>query len=223
WSSQENIAAVAKKNVVSILSPKFKEKLQFVLPFQSITNGNDVTQAIKVDLIEWIKPDCIAVGCFHSYDDGDRSCIFQVISSNTGNIKDESSKPIVESFNDVYLDPCSDLPAQTGSHLFLGYLDQYGVAFITNLNVSRQVGLMGWFLDNGKKEAAIVDIQNDSWNMQINYEENENNVIVGLAVDKFSQNVNARLKIGSEEKDVAPCCVIASLTVDGKISVFHFA
>lgn len=51
----------------------------------------------------------------------------------------------------------------------------------------------------------------------------EENVIVGLSVDKVSQNENVRFTLGDEETEVSPCCVIICLTIDGKVSVFHFA
>lgn len=51
----------------------------------------------------------------------------------------------------------------------------------------------------------------------------EENVIVGISVDKVSQNENATFTLGDEETEVSPCCIIICLTIDGKISVFHFA
>lgn len=51
----------------------------------------------------------------------------------------------------------------------------------------------------------------------------DENVIIGLSVDKVSQNESKKLTIGNEERELPPCCVIICLTIDGKISVFHFA
>lgn len=38
---------MAKNNVVSILTSHFKEKLRFLLPFQSVIGDSDVNQIIK--------------------------------------------------------------------------------------------------------------------------------------------------------------------------------
>lgn len=48
-------------------------------------------------------------------------------------------------------------------------------------------------------------------------------MILGISVDKVSQDENAKLTLGDEDTEVSPSCVIICLTIDGKISVFHFA
>ncbi|KAL0436775.1 UNVERIFIED_CONTAM: Nuclear pore complex protein [Sesamum radiatum] len=226
WSVKGNFVAVAKKNTVSILSSEFKEKLRFLLQFQSVVGDSDVNQVIKVDTIRWIRPDCIAVGCFQLNDDGEEeNYIVQVITTRGRRITDAASKPIVLSFNNVFMDFSSDaVPVGNGPHLFLSYLDLYGLAFIANRNLSQRVGLFCWSLDSGKNEAAVIEILNDAWNLYIDSQANgEENVIMGLSVDKVSQNENVRFTLGDEETEVSPCCVIVCLTIDGKISVFHFA
>ncbi|KAI3461921.1 hypothetical protein Pfo_018584 [Paulownia fortunei] len=226
WSVKGNFVAVAKKTTVSILSSQFKEKIRFLLPFQSVIGDSDVNQVIKVDSIRWIRPDCIAVGCFQLNDDGEEeNYIVQVITSRSRRLTDAASKPIVLSFNNVFLDFCSDaVPTRNGPHLFLSYLDLHGLAFIANRNLSQHVGLFCWSRDSGKNEAAMVEILNDAWTLYIDSQGNgEENVIVGLSVDKVSQNENVRFTLGDEETEVSPSCVIICLTIDGKISVFHFA
>ncbi|KAH6765370.1 hypothetical protein C2S52_000196 [Perilla frutescens var. hirtella] len=226
WSIKGNYIAVAKNNVVSILSSRFKEKLSFLLSFQSVIGDSEVNQVIKVDSIRWIRPDSLAVGCFQLNDDGEEeNYMVQVITSRGRRITDASSKPIVLSFNNIFIDFCSDaVPTPTGPHLFLSYLDLYGLAFVANRNLSLQVQLFCWPQDSGKNEAARVEILDDSWTLYIDSQgDDEENVILGLSVDKTSQNENLRFTLGDEEKEVAPCCVIICLTIDGKISVYHFA
>ncbi|KAK4408611.1 Nuclear pore complex protein [Sesamum angolense] len=257
WSVKGNFVAVAKKNTVSILSSEFKEKLRFLLQFQSAVGDSDVNQVIKgiktdlgfcsrllcqivisdscghLCLISanhgfhpMARPDCIAVGCFQLNDDGEEeSYIVQVITTRGRRITDAASKPIVLSFSNVFMDFSSDaVPVRDGPHLFLSYLDLYGLAIIANRNLSQHVGLFCWSLDSGKNEAAVVEILNDAWNLYIDSQANgEENVIMGLSVDKVSQNENVRFTLGDEETEVSPCCVIVCLTIDGKISVFHFA
>lgn len=228
WSVDGNFVAVARKNKISILSSQLKEKFSFSLPFRSVIgdNDSDVNQVIKVDSVRWIRPDCIAVGCFELNDDGEEhNYIVQVITSKEGRITDAGSKAIVLSFNNVFLDFCSDVVlARNGPHLFLSYLDLYGLAFIANRNLSRQVGLLCWSLDSGKNEAAVIEILNDAWILYVDSQgDGEENVILGISVDKVSQDENAKLTLGDEDTEVSPSCVIICLTIDGKISVFHFA
>ncbi|XP_020552303.1 nuclear pore complex protein NUP214 isoform X2 [Sesamum indicum] len=226
WSVKGNFVAVAKKNIVSILSSEFEEKLRFLLQFQSVVGDSDVNQVIKVDSIRWIRPDCLAVGCFQLNDDGEEeNYIVQVITTRGRKITDAAAKPIVLSFNNVFMDFSSDaVPIRNGPHLFLSYLDLYGLAFIANRNLSQHVGLFCWSLDSGKNEAAVIEILNDAWNLYIDTQVNgEENVIMGLSVDKVSQNENVRFTLGDEETEVSPCCLIVCQTIDGKISVFHFA
>ncbi|XP_073144106.1 nuclear pore complex protein NUP214 [Henckelia pumila] len=228
WSVKGNFVAVARKNNISILSSQMKEKLSFSLPFRSVIgdNDSDVNQVIKVDSVRWIRPDCIAVGCFELNDDGEeQNYIVQVITSKEGRLTDAGSKASVLSFNNVFLDFCSDaVLAQNGPHLFLSYLDLYGLAFIANRNLSRQIGLLCWSLDSGKNEAAVIEILNDAWILYIDSQgDGEENVILGISVDKVSQDKNAKLILGDEDTEVSPSCVIICLTIDGKISVFHFA
>ncbi|XP_073276105.1 nuclear pore complex protein NUP214-like isoform X2 [Primulina huaijiensis] len=228
WSVNGNFVAVARKNNISILSSQLKEKFSFSLPFRSVIgdNDSDVNQVIKVDSVRWIRPDCIAVGCFELNDDGEeQNYIVQVITSKEGRITNAGSKAIVLSFNNVFLDFCTDVVlARNGPHLFLSYLDLYGLAFIANRNLSRQVGLLCWSLDSRKNEAAVIEILNDAWILYIDSQgDGEENVILGIAVDKVSQDENAKLTLGDEDTEVSPSCVVICLTIDGKISVFHFA
>ncbi|XP_057781176.1 nuclear pore complex protein NUP214 [Salvia miltiorrhiza] len=226
WNIGDNYIAVAINNVISILSSHFKEKLRFLLSFQSVIGDADAGQVIKVDSIRWIRPDSIAVGCFELNDDGEKeNYIVQVITSRGRRLTDASPKPIILSFNTIFMDFRSDaVPTPTGPHLFLSYLDLYGLAFVANRNLSQKVVLFCWPEDNGKNEAAMVEILDDAWNLYIDSQDDgEENVILGLSVDKASQNENLSFTLGDVEREVSPCCVIICITIDGKISVFHFA
>lgn len=50
----------------------------------------------------------------------------------------------------------------------------------------------------------------------------EDNIIIGLSIDNVSQDIQAKINFG-EENEVLPCCVLVCLTVDGKLTFFHFA
>ncbi|XP_047966903.1 nuclear pore complex protein NUP214 isoform X2 [Salvia hispanica] len=225
WSTGGNHIAVALNNVVSILSCRFKEKVRFLLSFQSVIGDADVSQAIRVDSIRWIRPDSIAVGCFQLNDDGEKeNYTVQVITSRGRRLTDASLKPIILSFNNIFIDFCSDaVPNPIGPHLFLSYLKLHGLAFVANRNMSQKVVLFCWPEDNGKNEAATVEILDDAWNLYIDSQaDGEENVILGLSLDKASQNKNLSFTLGDVEREVSPCCVIICITIDGKISVFHF-
>lgn len=229
WSVKGNFVAVARKNVLSILSSQFKERLRLSLPFKSVVGDSDVNQVIKVDAIRWIRPDCIVVGCFLlSVDGEEENYLVQVITSKGSKITDvsASSKPIVLSFENIFLDfRPDDVPVARGPHLFLSYLDLHGLAFIANRkNLSQHVVLFRWSLDYGKNEAALIDILNDAWIPHIECQgDGEDNLILGLTVDKVCQNENVKFTLGEEETEVSPCCILVCLTLDGKISIFHFA
>ncbi|XP_022884649.1 nuclear pore complex protein NUP214 isoform X2 [Olea europaea var. sylvestris] len=100
-----------------------------------------------------------------------------------------------------------------------------GLAFIANRkNLSQHVVLFCWSLDHGKSEVALIDILNDAWIPHIECQgDGEDNLILGLNVDKVSQNENVKFTLGEEETEVAPSCILVCLTLDGKISLFHFA
>lgn len=54
-------------------------------------------------------------------------------------------------------------------------------------------------------------------------ENDEDNSVLGLSIDKVSQNNELKFLLGEEEKEVSPCCVLICLTIDGKLALFHFA
>ncbi|KAL1565696.1 nuclear pore complex protein NUP214-like isoform X2 [Salvia divinorum] len=225
WSTGGNHIVVALNNVVSILSSRFKEKVRFLLSFQSVISDADVSQVIRVDSVRWIRPDSIAVGCFQLNDDGEKeNYVVQVVTSRGRRLTDGSLKPIILSFNNIFIDFCSDaVPNPIGPHLFLSYLNFHRLAFVANRNMSQKVMLFCWPEDNGKNEAATVEILDDAWNLYIDSQaDGEENVILGLSLDKASQNENLSFTLGDVEREVSPCCVIICITIDGKISIFHF-
>lgn len=50
----------------------------------------------------------------------------------------------------------------------------------------------------------------------------DDNLILALCVDKVSQNDKIKFTLGEEETEVSPCCVLLCVTIDGKLSLFHF-
>ncbi|CAI9108209.1 OLC1v1007761C2 [Oldenlandia corymbosa var. corymbosa] len=51
----------------------------------------------------------------------------------------------------------------------------------------------------------------------------DDNFLLALSVDKVSQNEGIKFVLGEKEAEVTPCCIVLCVTVDGKLSLFHFA
>lgn len=51
----------------------------------------------------------------------------------------------------------------------------------------------------------------------------DDNMILGLAINKDYKDENISLECGEIETRVSPCCILMCITVDGKFCMFHFA
>ncbi|XP_059281673.1 nuclear pore complex protein NUP214 isoform X2 [Lycium ferocissimum] len=227
WSPDGEFIAITRKNLVSILSSKFEEKFSISLSFKSLLDDSNAKYVIKVDAVRWIRPDCIIIGCLQvNDDDEEENYAVQVITSENGRITNPSAKPVVRSFRDVFLDFRYDaVPLCSGPHLFSSYLDLHQLAFVANRkNFDQHILLFGWSVGDEKNETAIIDILNDNWSPKIEAQDSGDDILIlGVAVDKVSQNGEIKLLVGEEEKEVSPCCLLLCLTNDGRLSIFHFA
>nr|XP_016501123.1 PREDICTED: nuclear pore complex protein NUP214-like isoform X2 [Nicotiana tabacum] len=227
WSPDGEFIAVTRKNLISILSSKFEEKFGISLAFKSLLDDSNAKCIIKVDVVRWIRPDCIIIGCLQVNDDEEEeNYAVQVITSENGGITNPSAKPVVRSFRDVFLDFRYDaVPLCSGRHLFLSYLDQHQLAFVANRkNLDQHILLFGWSVGDEKNEAATIEILNDNWSPKIEAQDSGDDILIlGLAIDKVSQNGEVKILLGEEEKEVSPCCLLLCLTNDGRVSIFHFA
>jgi nuclear pore complex protein Nup214 len=61
---------VARKNVLSILSSKFEERVSISLPFRSWIGDSEENISVKVDSVKCVRPDSIIIGCFQLTEDG---------------------------------------------------------------------------------------------------------------------------------------------------------
>ncbi|KDO54529.1 hypothetical protein CISIN_1g000229mg [Citrus sinensis] len=227
WSVKGKFVAVAKKNVLSILTSKLKERLPISLSFKSWVGDCDVNCSVKVDSIRWVRRDCIIIGCFQLTEDGkEENYLVQVIQSKDGKITDASSEPVVLSFSDVFSDVIDDiLPSGTGPYLFLTYVERWGLAISANRkNIDDHVVLLRWSLDDEKNDIAVVDINRDKWIPRIKLQDNGNdNLIMGLCIDKVSLCGKVKVQLGVEEKELSPYFILMCLTLDGKLNMFHVA
>ncbi|KAF3448907.1 hypothetical protein FNV43_RR09624 [Rhamnella rubrinervis] len=225
WSVQGSYVAVARKDILSILSSKLRERSSLVLSFKSWIGDSDVNCSVKVDSIRWVRKDSIILGCFQMTEDGkEENYLVQVIRSKDGKISDVACKPVVISFYDLFSDVVDDiLPFGSGPYLLLSYLEQCELAIAANKkNMDQHIVCLGWSLGEEKNEVVIVDILRDNWLPRIELQENDDdNLILGLCVDKISCYGNLKVQLGVEEqKELSPFCVLLCLTVEGNLLCF---
>ncbi|GAV70464.1 hypothetical protein CFOL_v3_13962 [Cephalotus follicularis] len=229
WSVKSKYIAVARKTTLSILSSsKFKERLCISLSFKDWIGDSNANCIIKVDSIKWVRPDCIILGCLQLTKDGnEENYLLQVISSKDGKITDVSSELVVQSFYDLFPGLVDAIvPFGSGPYLFMSYLKQCELAIIANRkNTDQHILLLGWSLGDEKSEATAVDIERDNWLPRIELQDNgDDNLIMGLCVDKVSLYGKVKIQLGVEEQEeLSPYCILMCLTLEGKLIMFHFA
>ncbi|KAJ6704622.1 NUCLEAR PORE COMPLEX PROTEIN NUP214 ISOFORM X1 [Salix purpurea] len=228
WSLKGKYIAVARESRISILSSNFKERFSISLPFRSWIADSDDNCTVKVDSIRWVRHDSIIVGCFQQTADGkEENYCLQVISRKDGKIYDSSSKPVVLSFHDLFSGLVDDIvPYGSGPYLFLDYLEQCGLAITANKkNTDQHIVLLGWAVEDGMSETAVIDIERDTWLPRIELQENgDDNLIMGLCVDKVSFYGKVKVEVGAEEqKELSPFCVLMCVTLEGKLVMFKVA
>ncbi|CAH9051123.1 unnamed protein product [Cuscuta europaea] len=227
WSANGDCVAVVRNNTISIFSSQFEEKLSLVPSFKLILNDSDAESVIKVDAVRWVRPDSIVLGCIYINDNGEETYALQTITCKNGEIDNDSSKPIVQSFTNVFADFRSDVvPLAIGPHLFFSYLVNHGIAFVANRkNLDQHILLLGWSIGDGTNETAMIEMLDDKWTPEITALESGDDILVlGLAIDKVSQQKGLKMLLGgNEEKEVSPCCLCLCLASDGGLSIFHFA
>lgn len=55
-------------------------------------------------------------------------------------------------------------------------------------------------------------------------ENGDDNLIMGLCIDKVSIHGKVKVQLGvQEEKELSPHCILMCLTLEGKLSMMHFA
>ncbi|KAL9386156.1 hypothetical protein Peur_019280 [Populus x canadensis] len=228
WSLKGKYIAVARGSLISILSSNFKERFSISLPFRSWIADSDDDCTVKVDSIRWVRHDSIIVGCFQQTADGkEENYILQVISRKDGKIYDSSSKPVVLSFYDLFSGLVDDIvPYGSGPYLSLDYLEQCGLAITANKkNTDQHIVLLGWSVEDEMSETAVIDIERDTWLPRIELQENgDDNLIMGLCVDKVSLYGKVKVEVGVEEqKELSPYCVLMCVTLEGKLVMFQVA
>ncbi|KAK4608191.1 hypothetical protein RGQ29_001836 [Quercus rubra] len=226
WSAKGKFVAVARKNVLSIMSSRFKERFCMSLSFKSLIGDSDCSA--KVDSIRWVRPDCIILGCFRLTADGqEENYIVQVIRNKDGKITDASFEPVVLSFDYLFEGFYDDiLPPGTGPHLFLSYLEQCQLAITANRkNTETHIVFLGWSLGDELNEVAVIDIEREKWKPKIGLQDNgDDNLILGLCVDKVSLYEKFKIQLGADERiELSPYCILLCLTLEGKLVMFHVA
>lgn len=227
WSVKGTYIALAKESSLSILSSKFDERMSIALSCKSWSTGSDENCLVKVDSIRWVRPDCIILGLFQLTADGqENNYLIQIIRSQDGKLTDANSKTML-SFEDLFGGLVDDIvPAGSGPHLFLSYLEQYELAITANRkNTDQHIVLLSWSLGEEKGEAAVIDIDRDNFLPRIELQANgDDNLIMGLCIDKVSVCGKVKLPLGGDEwRELSPHCVLMCLTLEGKLNMFQFA
>ncbi|ONH98938.1 hypothetical protein PRUPE_6G001200 [Prunus persica] len=227
WSLKGKLIAVARRDILSILSSNFKERLSMLISFKSWTDDSNANCSIKVDSIRWVRHDSIILGCFQLTADGnEESYLVQVIKIKDGKFADGSCKPVLIPFYDLFSGLIDDiLPSASGPYLLLSYLEQCELAITANRkNVDQHIVYLSWSLGNEKNEVVVVDIFRDSLLPRIELQENDDeNLILGLCVDKISRSEKISVRLGEEQRELSPYCILMCLTLEGKLIMFHVA
>ncbi|KAM5582199.1 nuclear pore complex protein NUP214 [Rosa sericea] len=227
WSSKGKLIAVARKDTLNILSSNFIEKSSMLLSFKSWIGDPDTNCIVKVDTIRWVRNDSIILGCFQLNADGtEENYLVQVIQIKDGKFTNDSCKPVVISFYDLFSCLIDDiLPSGSGPYLLLSYLEECELAITANRkNADQHVVYLSWSLGEESNEAVIVDIVRDNLKPRIELQENgDDNLIMGLCVDKSSISQKVSVRLGMEQRELSPCCILICLTLDGKLIMYHVA
>ncbi|CAM8910278.1 unnamed protein product [Rhodiola kirilowii] len=228
WTVNQSQIALARKNVLSIVSPDFKETLSMSLCFDTWIDGAYDDYTVKVDSIRWVRPDCIILGCLQVTTSGtEENYLVQAVSVKGGRFTDKSSQPIVSSFSELF--PCINddiVTFGTGPHLFLSYLRQCELGIICNKkNIEQHINLIGWSNGDLNSEVAIIDFNREKWAPRIPLQDNgDDNLVVGLCIDRVSLYEKVKFQKGVDDpKELSPYCVIFCLTLEGKLIMFHLA
>ncbi|KAM2244184.1 hypothetical protein EV1_005544 [Malus domestica] len=227
WSSKGNLIVVARKDNISILSSNFEERSSMLISFKPWDEDSDENCIVKVDSIRWVRHDSIILGCFQLTAHGnEKGYLVQVIKVKDGKFTDDSCKPVVISFYDLFSNVIDDiLPSASGPYLLLSYLEQCELAIVANRkNADEHIVYLSWSLGEEKNEVVVVDIFQDSLLPRIELQDNgDDNLILGLSVDKVSISKKISVRFGEEHKELSPFCVLMCLTLEGKLIMFHVA
>ncbi|XP_020597673.1 nuclear pore complex protein NUP214 [Phalaenopsis equestris] len=225
WSVDGNFFAISRKDIVSILSSNFEETVGISLSLQ--TWAVDSGSEIKVDSIKWLRHDSIVVGCTQSKEDGDEDgYLVQVISSGQHKFNEVSCEPVVFSFPDLFEGLSVDmLPAGVGPYLLAEYLDCWDVAITSNRkNTDQHISLLRWLVEDNRYEVVSLELGSDKYIPRIDLQDDgDDNLIVGLAVDKSSLYEKIKIQRDLEFKELPPRCILLCLTCDGKLTLNHAA
>ncbi|KAJ8760114.1 hypothetical protein K2173_010970 [Erythroxylum novogranatense] len=228
WSVKGALIAVARGNALCVFSSKFKKKFSMSLPINSWVGGSADDNLVKVDSIRWVRPDSIVVGYFQQTAEGKEEGYFlQVIRSKDGKIADDTSNLIVLSFYDLFPGVIDDIVSYGhGPYLLLSYLEECGLAITANKkNTDQHIVLLGWSVDGNVDETVVIDIDRDTWLPRIELQDNgDDNLILGLCIDKVSLYGKVKVEVGVEEKkELPPHCMLICVTFEGKLVMFRVA
>ncbi|XP_068661895.1 nuclear pore complex protein NUP214 [Aristolochia californica] len=227
WSVRGDHIVVAKDVMLRFFSAEFKVRAKMSLLFESWIGDADPTSTIRVDSIKWVRHDTIVIGCVRLTEDGyEEGYLVQVITDNKGEFTKASCNPVVLSFTELFAYVVDDIVPATGPFLLMCYLERWELALAANRkNTDQHIVSLGWSLGDSEGVAAVVEFRQDKDLPRIELPESgDDNLIVGLGVDKVSIYEQIELVRSTEErKELSPYCILMCLTSNGKLIMFHVA
>uniref|UniRef100_A0ACD5YZT8 Uncharacterized protein n=1 Tax=Avena sativa TaxID=4498 RepID=A0ACD5YZT8_AVESA len=222
-----NHIAVVRENSLRILSSDLKETCCMVLLFQLWSESDSEGTVIKVDSIGWVRDDSIVVGCVRLEEVGtEEGYMVQVIRSGGDTFFENSSKPVVFSY-DCFGGIMDDiLPSGVGPNLLLGYLHRWDLMVFSNKkSTDDHISLLKWpSITDDERTVVYLEILEDKYSPRIDLQENgDDNVILGFGVENVSLFQKITVLVGPEQKEVAPQHLLLCLTSEGKIIIYYLA
>uniref|UniRef100_A0A1D1Z7S4 Nuclear pore complex protein Nup214 n=1 Tax=Anthurium amnicola TaxID=1678845 RepID=A0A1D1Z7S4_9ARAE len=136
------------------------------------------------------------------------------------------SKPVLVSFSDLFHGIVDDIvPSGGGPHLFMSYLQHWDLAIAANRkNTDEHVVLLAWSTNDGGKTPIALEFEQEKFIPRIELQENrDENLLLGIDIDRISIHEKLELKIDSEVKVLSPHCILLCLSCEGKLIMFHVA
>lgn len=223
-----HIALLMKDSKLRILSSNFQKGFHLQLTTQLQTISANKGYEIHVDSIKWVRTDCIVIGCVSVNEEGEEfEYPVYLLTSRTGGLYEEPNDVEMVEFDTLFSSiDASILPPKRGPYLLLNYMDVWELAVAANRrSIDDHIVLLGWVLENERKQTLALDIPSDQWYPRIQLQENgDDNFIVGIAMDRTS--IDFQISLPTDDgglKELPPCPVLLCMTIEGKLNLFSFA
>lgn len=229
WSPDgQHIALLRNDSKLRILSSDFQKEFHLQLAAELQTISAEDGSKRYVDSIKWVRTDCMVIGSVRVDEEGEESEYpVYLLTSRTGSLSEDSVDVEMVAFDPLFSSiDASILPPKRGPYLFLNYMDVWELAVVANRrNIDDHIVLLGWVLENGRKQTLSLEIFSDKWLPRIELQENlDANIIVGIAMDRTC--TDSQISFPTDDggvKELPPCPVLLCMTIEGKLNLFSFS